>query len=80
MESFIDQFRIRSLRGQIEASRLCSLSLAIQLESAQMGTEKEEIAHRQEKALKQTEIMERMLEILESQDPEAVREVDSVAR
>jgi hypothetical protein len=79
MESFIEQFRIRSLRGQIEASRLCSLSLTVQLEGARTDTEKVEIAWRQEKALKQTQIMELMLEVLEGQVRDGVKEADSVA-
>lgn len=79
METFIEQFRIRSLRGQIEASRLCSLSLTIQLEEARTDTEKIEIAWRQEKALKQTQVMESMLELLEGQVRDRIREADSVA-
>jgi hypothetical protein len=79
MESFIDQFRIRSLRGQIEASRLCSLSLTMQLEEARTDMEKIEIAWRQDKALKQTQGMELMLQVLEGQVRDGVREADSVA-
>ena len=75
----MEQFRIRCLRGQVEASRLCCLSLTIQLEEARTDTEKIEIAWRQEKALKQTQVMESMLELLEGQVRDRIREADSVA-
>jgi len=79
MESIINNSRIRSLRGQIDASRLCCLSLSIQFERAGTDTEKAEIARRQEKALKQTHVMELTLEVLEGQEREGVGKVDSVA-
>ena len=76
MEAFIDQFRIRSLRGQIEASRLCCLSLVIQLEKARTDTDRAEITHRHEKAMKQTEVMEQTLGVLETMNPEATKSAD----
>jgi hypothetical protein len=76
MEHFISQFRIRSLRGQIAASRLCCLSLTIQLERARTDTEKTGIMRRQEKALQMTRDMELMLEALEGPQKEGVREMD----
>jgi hypothetical protein len=71
MASLINRLRMQTLKGQIEASRLESVALADQFESAPTQAEKARIARQIERALKQTHAMQHMLEMLERKEREA---------
>jgi dimeric dUTPase (all-alpha-NTP-PPase superfamily) len=65
MESAIDKLRIHTLRAQVEASRLHSVALARKFDAATTSTEKTRIAREYSDALKQTNSLQLMLELLE---------------
>lgn len=77
MESIIDILRIPSLRGQIEASRLYSVALANEFESATTSTEKTNLASQYDHALKQMHSMQLALEILERKQADPPAKSDS---
>ncbi len=65
VESAIDKLRIRSLEGQVEASRLYSVALAAAFDAAVISTEKTRFARQYDEALKQTHSLQLMLEMLQ---------------
>jgi len=69
--SHINMLRIRSLKAQVEASRLYSASLASEFERATIGKAKTRIASRYDEALKQTHKLQLICELLERKEKEA---------
>jgi hypothetical protein len=65
VESIIRSLRIHSLRGQVESSRCYCCSLASQFEATPSNVEKTRIAQRYDAALKQTHMLQLLLELLE---------------
>ncbi|MFZ1938230.1 MAG: hypothetical protein WBA18_05390 [Terracidiphilus sp.] len=72
MGSIINQLRIRTLQGQVEASRLYGKAIAGKFESAAAGAEKLKIARRYNESLKETYAMQLLLEMLEREERRAV--------
>jgi len=68
MGSMINQLRIKTLQGQVEASRLYSQALAGRFQSAATGAEKVKIARLYNESLKETYAMQLLLEMLEREE------------
>lgn len=77
MGSVINRLRIKSLQGQVEASRLHSQALASKFESAATSGEKTRIARLYDEALKKTHAMQLLLELLEREEREKVAGMDA---
>jgi hypothetical protein len=72
MGSMINQLRIKTLQGQVEASRLYSQALAGRFQSAATDAEKVKIARLYNESLKETYAMQLLLEMLEREERRTV--------
>jgi hypothetical protein len=71
LESFINRFRIRSLKTQIDEARQRCNALAIEFDAAKTSAEKTEIARHYDKALKEAHALQLVLEMIERQQRES---------
>jgi hypothetical protein len=68
MDPIIRKLKIQNLKAQLEACHLQNVAFAKEYEASSTAEEKEEIAGRWDKAIKEEHFVKRALEILE-EDP-----------
>lgn len=67
MDSTTRRLKIQRLKAQLEACRLQNIAFAKEYEASSTTEEKEEIALRWDKAMKEKHFVQRALEILEKE-------------